>query len=202
MNKGDYDVLHGESALESVLHGVLYIVGASQTLSDGNKAEEQQAEIKGTVGFKSGDVGTPRQVTFASLSPLHFLKSGNSNISLAEVLWKFNELISLKVPRVVAGTKEPSERVCKVWERRMGKEQAAERVLSPILGFLLKASGSLWRVLSDRARLCIFGSSLWLQPGVGRDNWQASALMQMLTSARKCPSLGCSRCIQVDALEV
>lgn len=77
---------------------------------DGNKAEEQQAEIKGTVGFKSGDVGTPRQVTFASLSPLHFLKSGNSNISLAEVLWKFNELISLKVPRVVAGTKEPSER--------------------------------------------------------------------------------------------
>lgn len=27
------------------------------------------------------------------------------------MLWKFNELISLKVPRVVAGIKEPSERM-------------------------------------------------------------------------------------------
>lgn len=78
---------------------------------DGKKGEEQQAEIKGTVGFTSGGLGTPRQVTFASLSPLRFLKSGNSNISLAEVLWKFNELISLKVPSVVAGTKERSERM-------------------------------------------------------------------------------------------
>lgn len=84
----------------------------------------------------------------------------------------------------------------------MEKEQAAERVLLAILDFLLKASGSCWRVLSDRARLCVFGSSIWMQPGVGRDNWQASALMQTLTYAKKCPSLGCGRCIQVGALRV
>lgn len=57
-------MLGGESALESPLRHVLYIVG--DIVSDGNEGEEQPAEIEGAIHSKPEGLGVPGK----SLLPL------------------------------------------------------------------------------------------------------------------------------------
>lgn len=90
----------------------------------------------------------------------------------------------------------------------MEKDQRPDHQRAPlaILHFFVKATGSPWRVLSARDRLGSAFSEVpqGLQPGAGKESWQASALMQTnhddnLPGGVAAKEIG--RCSQVGALE-